>query len=64
MIINKKYLQLSRSCEGTLRFPPWFSVGIHIDFHKKYIDFHFYDFILTIGMPYWFKPTPSEGEKS
>ena len=53
MIYDSKYLQLSRSCEGVLRLPPWFSFGIHVDFKKKYIDIHFYDFVLTLGNSYF-----------
>ena len=54
-ILKSKYLQITRSVEGIKKFPPWFSLGFHIDFQKKYIDIHIYDFIITIGTPYWYK---------
>lgn len=62
MIYDSKYLQLSRSSQGILKFPPYFSIGVHIDFKKKYIDFHFYDFILTIGNSWYHQSTPKEVE--
>lgn len=30
-------------------FPPWFSCGIHLDFHKGHIVIFFWKYIITFG---------------
>ncbi len=32
---------------------PWFSMGFHIDFSKRYIDLHLLWWIITIGSDYY-----------
>lgn len=31
---------------------PWFSIGFHIDFQKRYVDIHFIWWIITFGKDY------------
>lgn len=31
---------------------PWFSLGVHVDFQKRYIDLHIIWWIVTIGQDY------------
>lgn len=32
---------------------PWFSLGLHIDLQKRYIDIHFIWWVITIGNDYY-----------
>ena len=32
---------------------PWFSLGFHIDFQRRYIDLHVIWWIVTIGQDYY-----------
>lgn len=32
---------------------PWLSLGIHIDFQKRYLDIHLVWWIVTIGRDYY-----------
>lgn len=41
---------------------PWFSMGFHIDFHKRYIDLHLIWWIITIGSDYYQEQVVSEGD--
>lgn len=36
---------------------PWFSLGLHIDFQRPYLDIHFIWWVFTIGKPYEYEAT-------
>ena len=42
---------------------PWFSLGVHIDFQKRYIDLHFVWWIITIGKDYYGTSQEAETEE-
>ena len=48
-IINTKIVPISYS---TIK-GPWFSLGFHIDFQRRYIDLHICWWIITIGTDYY-----------